>query len=242
MVNYSVSVNAETSQRTGTLTIAGQTFTITQEGIICAYAISPTNQSFDSSGGIGSVDVTTQSSCNWTAISNKSWITITSGSSGTGNGMVNYSVSVNAETSQRTGTLTIAGQTFAITQGGIICAYAISPTNQSFDSSGGIGSVSVTAQSGCPWTATSNDSWITITSGSSGTGNGTVNYSVSANAETSQRTGTITIAGETFTVTQEGISTSTTWSDVIAKYNDYVNGQATWAEVIATYQEYVSSQ
>jgi hypothetical protein len=52
----------------------------------------------------------------------------------------------------------------------------------------------------------------------------------------------MTIAGETFTVTQEGIPAPTTWSDVIAKYNDYVDGQATWSEVIATYQEYVSSQ
>jgi hypothetical protein len=123
------------------------------------------------------------------------------------------------------------------------CTYTISPTSQSFDSSGGTGNVSVTASSSnCSWNAISNDSWITITSGSSGTGNGTVSYSVSANSSTSLRTGTMTIAGQTFTVTQEGISTSTTWSDVIAKYNDYVNGQAVWSEVIATYQEYVSSQ
>lgn len=83
------------------------------------------------------------------------------------------------------------------------CTYSIPPTSQSFSSAGGSGTVSVTAGRGCSWTATSNDSWITITSGSSGSGNGTVNYSVAPNLTTSSRTGTMTIAGQTFTVTQE---------------------------------------
>jgi len=82
------------------------------------------------------------------------------------------------------------------------CTYSIYPTSQSFTASGGIGSVNVTTQSGCSWIATSGASWITITSGSSGTGNGTVSYSVAAT--TSSRTGAMTIAGQTFTVTQSG--------------------------------------
>ena len=86
------------------------------------------------------------------------------------------------------------------------CTYSIYPTSKHFGPSGGTGSVDVTTQSGCAWTATSNDSWIHITSGSSGTGSGTVNYSVDENTG-SARTGTITIANETFTVTQSGTST-----------------------------------
>jgi hypothetical protein len=84
------------------------------------------------------------------------------------------------------------------------CTYSISPLSQSFSSSGGTGSVSVTTQSGCSWNATSNASWITIISGNSGSGNGTVLYSAAANTGSSSRTGTMTIAGQTFTVTQEG--------------------------------------
>ena len=84
------------------------------------------------------------------------------------------------------------------------CTYSISPTSQHFSATGGTGSVNVTTQGGCSWTATSNNSWIHITSGSSGTGNGTVNYSVAANSGTSSRTGTMTVAGHTFTVTQDG--------------------------------------
>ena len=78
----------------------------------------------------------------------------------------------------------------------------IAPTSASFGASGGGGSVTVSASQGLPWTAVSNDGWIAITSGSSGSGNGTVNYSVSANASPTQRTGTMTIAGLTFTVTE----------------------------------------
>jgi len=89
-------------------------------------------------------------------------------------------------------------------QAGQACTYSISPSSALFAASGGSGSVSVKAPSGCAWQAVSNDSWITITSGSTGSGNGTVNYSVAANASTSQRTGTMTIAGQTFTVTQAG--------------------------------------
>ena len=66
------------------------------------------------------------------------------------------------------------------------------------------GSINVIADSGCPWTATKTDSWITITSGSNGTANGTVGYSIAANASANPRIGIITIAGQPFTVTQFG--------------------------------------
>jgi C1A family cysteine protease len=82
------------------------------------------------------------------------------------------------------------------------CTYSISPTNKSFTYSGGTGTIVVSTQSNCAWTAASKVSWITITSGYTGTGNGSVNYQVMANTTNYQRTGTLTIAGKTFTVTQ----------------------------------------
>ena len=88
------------------------------------------------------------------------------------------------------------------------CTYQISPASQSFNSSGGSGSVSVTTSAGCPWTASDALSWLTITSGSSGTGSGAVIYSVPANTGTSSQTGNITIAGLTFSVIQAAPTTS----------------------------------
>ena len=108
------------------------------------------------------------------------------------------------------------------------CTFSISPTGQSFGSSGGTGSVGVTTQTGCSWTAASNDSWVTITSGSSGSGSGTVSYSVSANTSSATRTGTLTIAGQVFTVSQEAQGSGkpnlmpykpSAWSDKIVVSN-----------------------
>ena len=195
---------------------AGGKLVATEEpvGTGCTYSINPASQNFQAGGGPGSVAVTTQSGCAWTATSNAGFITITSGGSGSGSGTVNFSVQQNTITSPRTGTLTIAGQTFTVTQDAAVgsCTYSISPTSQNFQASGGIGSVTVTTQSGCAWSATSNASFVTITSGSSGSGNGTVSFSVAQNTITSPRSGTMTVAGQTFTVTQSAATGSCTYS------------------------------
>lgn len=82
------------------------------------------------------------------------------------------------------------------------CVYGISPMGAEYPSGGGNGSVSVSTSSGCGWTAASNASWLTVTSGASGSGNGVVNYTVGANSGV-ERTGTLTVAGKTFTVYQQ---------------------------------------
>jgi lysophospholipase L1-like esterase len=82
----------------------------------CAYGVSPLSESFLPSSGAGSVSVTTGSACSWTAVSNADWITVTGGSSGVGNGTVFYKVTFNNAGRERTGTLTIAGKTFTVTQ------------------------------------------------------------------------------------------------------------------------------
>lgn len=79
-------------------------------------------------------------------------------------------------------------------------------TGQTFGASGGSGSVGVTAPSDRSWTASSNAAWLTIIGGSSGSGNGTVAFSVAVNASTSSRQATITVQDQVFTVTQEGTS------------------------------------
>ena len=84
------------------------------------------------------------------------------------------------------------------------CAYALSPLSATYATTGGVGSVAMTAAGGCSWAATSQVSWVTITSGASGSGNGTVNYTVATNTTTVARWGTILIGGQTFTINQYG--------------------------------------
>ncbi len=88
--------------------------------------------------------------------------------------------------------------------GGSDCAFIISPTTGASAAAGASGTVNVTTGAGCNWTATSNASFITVRPPASGNGSGSVTYSVGANTSASPRTGTLTVAGQTFTLTQEG--------------------------------------
>jgi len=87
------------------------------------------------------------------------------------------------------------------------CGYSLSPTSVTVGSGATSGTLTVTTTSGCAWSTTSNASW--ITSSSSGSGSGTVSYSVAANSGAA-RTGTLTIAGQSFTVSQQAPVTSST--------------------------------
>lgn len=81
------------------------------------------------------------------------------------------------------------------------CTYQLSSSSQAMGPAGGTGTFGVTAGTGCTWTAASNVGWIQVTQGASGSGSGTVGYSVSANSGAA-RVGTVTAAGKTFTVNQ----------------------------------------
>jgi hypothetical protein len=176
----------------------------------CTYTLTPVSNSSSASGGTGSVTVTAGPGCAWSASSTVPWITVTSGATGTGSGAVNYSVQANTSNSTRTGDLTIAGESFTVAQAGVGCSYAIAPASASLGAPGGSGTASVTAGGGCVWTATSGVSWITINSGSSGTGNGAVTYTVAPNTSPTDRTGTLTIAGHTFTILEAAAPLDTT--------------------------------
>jgi len=84
------------------------------------------------------------------------------------------------------------------TLAGLACTASLSPTEIAVPSAGAYGSVAVTANlAGCPWGAGSNATWVTIT----GVANGTVSYMVTPNTGAA-RSGTLTIAGITVTVSQ----------------------------------------
>ncbi|MEO6724173.1 MAG: S8 family serine peptidase [Blastocatellia bacterium] len=71
---------------------------------------------------------------------------------------------------------------------------------------GGNGEVVVAALPMVTWRAVSNNDWITITAGSTGTGLSVVFFNVAANTSTAARTGTITAAGRSITILQPGVA------------------------------------
>jgi hypothetical protein len=80
----------------------------------------------------------------------------------------------------------------------------IAPASLAFVSEGGSGSVSVSTAAGCAWTATAGVGWIALTAGASGSGPGTVVYSVAPNAAAESRAAVVTIGGQAHAVTQQG--------------------------------------
>lgn len=207
-ITYTVAANPGAA-RAGTMTIAGQTFTISQAG--CTYTVgAPSSLSFTRYGGNGTITVTASPSCPWTTSNNgNTWVAITPASdTGTGAAQtISYTVAANSGLA-RTGTMTIAGQTFTINQAG--CTYTVgTPSNLSFAVSGGNGTASVDTSYSCTWTTSNNGhSWITITPAGD-TGDGTADYTVAANNTGFARTGAITIAGQTFTINQAAVCTLT---------------------------------
>jgi len=170
----------------------------------CVYSIDATTQSFGTSGGTQTVGVLTSGpGCPWLAGSYVDWVEVTPSSIGTGNGIVTYSVVPNVSSKARTGTLWIAGQTLAISQSGVVCAFSVTPRAVSVPPAGLIGNTfTVNADaSDCGWTTSTSASWILVSGGTTGTGSGTVTFTVGVNTGT-LRTGTITVAGQKVYVNQ----------------------------------------
>jgi hypothetical protein len=192
--------------RSGVLTIAGQTYTVTQAALSCTYALAAASAAIGAAGGTGSVAVTASSSaCGWTASSNSSWVTV-SPSSGSGSGTATFTVAANTGAA-RTAVLTIAGQSYTVTQAALSCAYGISASVWSPTSAGGSTSVGVSASAAsCGWTALSTTSWVTLTP-ASGTGSGSVTIVAAANTG-GARSAVVTIAGQAYTVSQAGVACS----------------------------------
>jgi hypothetical protein len=82
------------------------------------------------------------------------------------------------------------------------CNYAPSPTGAAFDSTGGSGTITIQELDGCSWNVSTGASWLQITSGSSGTGNGTVTFSAASNPSNSPREGVFIIGDTIFHVAQ----------------------------------------
>jgi uncharacterized protein (TIGR03437 family) len=89
------------------------------------------------------------------------------------------------------------------------CTYTVAAAKTAFDNAGGTGSITVATSAACIWQAASNAPWIAVSSGTPGGGNGTVVFAVSKTpGATDSRSGTLTVAGQTVTLTQGAASGS----------------------------------
>ena len=154
----------------------------------CAPSINSTGQSVGSGGATGNVGVTAGTGCTWSAVSNASWITLTGATSGSGNGTAPYSVAANTATAARSRNADgrradLHGQSGG---GGL---HVRDLVDQLVGGGGGrhglherdLGHPAARGR------RCSNNAWITVTSGASGSGNGSVGFSVAVNTATHRR-------------------------------------------------------
>jgi hypothetical protein len=89
------------------------------------------------------------------------------------------------------------------------CTFTVSPTTINIISNGGSVTTTVTTQAGCSWTASSNASFVTISSGSAGSNTGVISLQVAANTSAA-RSGSVRVnwsgGGQDVVVSQAGVS------------------------------------
>jgi hypothetical protein len=190
--------------RTGVVTLAGQTVTVTQASA-CTFTLTPSSLSVGAAASTGTIQVAAPQGCAWSAASTAPWITLGDGPSGTGNGQVQVSFAANSGPA-RQGSLTIADRAVPVAQASG-CTYSVTPTTQDVAGTGGTGAALIATAAGCPWTASSNADWVAVIA-RSGVGPGEVPFTVGANPAPA-RSGTLTVADRVVTVNQ---ASQCTWS------------------------------
>jgi Putative binding domain, N-terminal/Viral BACON domain len=195
-VPFSVAANSGPA-RQSTLSIGGQTVTVMQAAG-CTYTVTPPSQDVAAAGGTATASISTTAGCPWSAASSADWITVGT-ASGNGPAQVPLTVAPN-NSPPRTGTVTVASIVLTINQASS-CEWTFLPPDTTLPASGGNGNILVIVTGACTWTAASDVDWITITSGSTGIGNGLVQF-VAAPNNGPARSGTITIGGRRYQVTE----------------------------------------
>jgi hypothetical protein len=115
-VAYTAASNTTTTPRTGTLTVAGQAVTVTQNGAnSCNITLNQTTRTINAKKASGTITVTAAgTACSWTAKSSATWLTVTF--TQVSQGAVGYSATANTTGAPRTGTITVGGVLFTLTQ------------------------------------------------------------------------------------------------------------------------------
>ena len=210
-VKIATAANPTVEPREATITIAGHTFKIFQAGRVVE--VDSGSMVFGTASEALSIDVHPDGNARWTAyVSDPTWILLWGDGScsvdadgnvtGTGDAVLDCIVTdYVGDGTPRTGSITIGDQVIYITQR----AYELSidPSSAEVSPNAGAGEIGVPASVGDIWNAIATEPWITIISGyDSGTGSGTVRYSLTENDTGRTRSGKILISGEEYTITQ----------------------------------------
>jgi hypothetical protein len=202
-IRYTLYANKTSTERTGVITVTGGgntlTFTVKQAGRPTpklTLGASSASLGATGTGGAGKT-VAVEANLKWTAKSQDSWIKVTGGASGSGNGTVTYYVGLSMDPGTRSGSITVEGggmtRSFTVHQKGPDPSLSLGAASRTFAASGGTGK-ELKVAGNVSWTAKSSASWLTVKKGS-GKGGGTVLYNVAKNTGKEGRAAVLAVTG-----------------------------------------------
>jgi hypothetical protein len=218
--------NEDTPTRSATISLADQKVVLTQPGQgECAYQVTPTTAVLPRTGRTADITVTTAAGCRWTATTDSPWLHL-GGASASGPGRLSYRADANPGVGREGFRYTqikirwqapTAGQNVLVSQGGTCNVVAGTESGPGGSQTGDTltvraagGSFHVTVLTdpfmNCPWSVTTNDSWLTIDSPRTGTGSGDgdVHITVAANPSAQSRQGVLDFGEVRIKVVQAG--------------------------------------
>jgi M6 family metalloprotease-like protein len=177
---------------TSSLTVA-TTFTLTP----CTYSLAPTSKAYPAAGGSVTVTITGSGRkvCPRPVVDNPySWLAATTPTWAQNKGQVKLTALANSSSVERSGTVTIGGTSFPVTQAGIACAIKkLTVAPSSYPDTGQLGTLTVqVAPQECAWMAAPSAGWIHLLA-DAGTGDAIIPFIVEPNSTSTNRTGTISI-------------------------------------------------
>jgi hypothetical protein len=174
----------------------------------CTISVYPATFTAPAAGG--SMTLTLLSSglaCAWSVSNLPDWISAFP-VSGAGPATVVLTIATNAG-SARAATFQLTGTSIQVTQPAAspACTYVVSPLTIGSTAAGGSDSFTVNTAAGCGWQVAGAPSWLSFSGPTSGSGPGTVPFTIPANTG-SRRNATFTVAGQTVLVSQNGATDS----------------------------------
>jgi hypothetical protein len=180
---------------------------LVQQASGCAFVMTPSSLVIPAAGGTQTINVFAPAGCGWSVTTFPTWMTVGSGS-GSGNGTITVTAQPNHTGVSRVSVLSIGFRSVTITQSASTCSYSLSSSSAPDQTQFG-GPISVNLSTGptCSWNARSLVSWVRIQGadsvfGLTGTGPRTFNMFVLGNPERAARLGTLSLAGQTYSVNQ----------------------------------------
>jgi len=172
--------------------VAGKEIIIRQGGRVCEYSV-PGTLLVPATGVTFSVSVTASEGCVWTPQSQVAWAMVDSPTSRTGSSNVSFTVEPNPTLTARWATFTLGRPIGFLMQEAGNCVYRV-PAQIALPPGPGAVTVNVEAPSGCPWSMSSPAPWLIELP---------QQLNSAANTTNTQRTATITVAGQRVTVSQD---------------------------------------